>query len=454
MTMSHQHEHVDMLITGCTALVGVTESEATFETDVTIVVNNGRIEALGPHETNRYTADETIDANGLVAIPGLTNCHTHSAMTLFRGAVEDVPVEQWFNDYVWPMEVNLVEEDVYLGTLLASAEMISSGVTAFADHYFHMDAAARAVEESGIRANLGEAFFSSSGNGEGVERSAAFAERWNGRANGRIATSMAPHAPYTCTDKDLETSAEHARRLGIRIHTHAAENVEQTESSVALRGMTPIEVLERTGVLDAGVLIAHGCGIVESDLPILAEYSDRVAVASCPKVYLKHGFSQLTPIHELVQAGITVGLGTDGPAGHNTLDMFESMRLIALTEKSALRDATWLTTSHALALATENSAKAIGLGELTGALAPGRRADIVLVDLSGVHCQPLHSISAALTYSVRAGDVQTVVIDGKLVLKDRQLLTVDTDALLQAIRDRLPRLVDTSHGTSIQHYAP
>jgi len=425
-----------------------------FESGTTIGITDGIITYIGPDENPPVPATEVIDASGLVAIPGLINGHTHAAMTLFRGIAEDVPVHGWFNEYVWPMEVNLTEEDVYLGTLLACAEMISSGVTCFADHYFYMDAAARAVDTAGMRANLGWAFFSSLGREDGVERSADFAERWNGGADGRITTSLAPHAPYTCDDSDLTEAADHARRLGIRIHIHAAENLAQTRSSVASRGITPIKVLEQTGILDAGVLIAHGCGITEDDIPMLAEHRATLGVAHCPKVYLKHALAPLTPIRSLDASDVAVGLGTDGVAGNNTLDVFESMRLTALTQKYVEEDATWLTTGHAINLATTQSAQTVGLADQIGALEVGRRADVVLVDISGAHCQPVHDIAAALVYSVRASDVVTVVVDGDVLLRDRNLQTIDLEAVTAELTDRLGRLTDVSHGDQIEHYDP
>ncbi len=451
--MSDDTATYDLVITGCTALRDNAGTSPRFESNITIAVTDGRIAYIGPDGDTPLAEAEVVEAAGLVAIPGLINCHTHAAMTLFRGIAEDVPVHSWFNEYVWPMEVNLTEEDVYLGTLLACAEMLSSGVTSFADHYFYMDAAARAVEESGIRANLGWAFFSSMGS-EGLEQSADFAERLNGSAGGRITTVLAPHAPYTVNDADLAAAADEARRIGVRVHIHAAENLAQTESSVSSRELTPIEILDRTGILDAGTIIAHGCGITEADIPLLESRKTSVGIAHCPKVYLKHALPPLTPIRALNAAGIPVGMGTDGVAGNNTLDILESMRLTAMTQKYVEEDATWLTTGHAINLATTQSAETIGLADDIGALEVGRRADIALIDMSGPHCQPVHDTAAALVYSARAGDVVTVVSDGVVVLKDRKLLTIDVAAVRSELSNRLDRLIDVTHGDQIQRYNP
>jgi 5-methylthioadenosine/S-adenosylhomocysteine deaminase len=450
--MSDTAATYDLVITGSTVLQDNVGKTPRFEAGTTIAVSDGRIAYVGPDDPS-IIGKEVVSANGLVAIPGLINCHSHAAMTLFRGVAEDVPVHSWFNKYVWPMEVNLTEEDVYLGTLLACAEMLSSGVTSFADHYFYMDAAARAVDESGIRANLGWAFFSSMGP-EGLEQSADFAERLNGGAGGRITTSLAPHAPYTVNDADLAAAAEHAKRIGVRVHIHAAENLAQTESSLQAHGVTPIEILHRTGILEAGTIIAHGCGITEADIPILAEYRDAVGVAHCPKVYLKHALPPLTPIRSLDAAGVPVGMGTDGVAGNNTLDILESMRLTAMTQKYVEADATWLTTGHAINLATTQSAQTYGLADDIGSLEVGKRADIALLEMSGTHWQPIHDVAAALVYSARAGDVVTVVSDGSIVVKDRKLLTIDVAAITDELNERLERLIDVTHGDQIQRYDP
>jgi cytosine/adenosine deaminase-related metal-dependent hydrolase len=433
-----------LVIRNCDALIGgvVVSSQ-----DIHVVA--GVITAIGPTSAQSLTGD--VDAAGLMAMPGFINSHTHAAMTLLRGAVEDVAVESWFNDHIWPIEVNVTADDVQLGTELACAEMIQAGVTSFADHYFHADRAAAAVINSGLRANLGMTFFSSQGPA-GLETSASFAADWNDAAGGRITTSLAPHATYTCDDADLSSAAEAARTLGVRVHLHAAETVEQTESSLAARGITPIQVLADTGVLDAGVLIAHGCGIVPDDLALLAPFADRIGVAHCPKTYMKLATNPLTPIDELRSAGIAVGLGTDGPASCNSIDLFENMRLTALAQKFIHRDATRLGVSQALAMAGPESARAIGSS--AGRLAVGAPADIILVDLSGLHCQPLHNPLAALVYSARASDVQTTIVDGIPLMVDRELLTVDAAELSARVAARAPQLLDHDPTQSIQTYGP
>lgn len=433
-----------LIIRNCNSLI---DGAIVSGQDIHIV--DGAITSIEP--TSRKSLAGDVDAGGLLAMPGFINSHTHAAMTLLRGAVEDASVESWFNDHIWPIEVNVTADDVQLGTELACAEMIQAGVTSFADHYFHADRAAAAVISSGLRANLGMTFFSSQGPA-GLETSTSFAAEWNGTSGGRITTSLAPHATYTCDDADLAAAADAARSLGVRVHLHAAETIEQTESSIAARGVTPMQVLADTGVLDAGALIAHGCGIVPDDIALLTPFADRIGVAHCPKTYMKLATNPLTPIDELQLAGIAVGLGTDGPASCNSIDLFENMRLTALAQKFTHRDATRLDVGQALAMAGPDSARAIGSS--AGRLAVGAPADIILVDLSGLHCQPLHDPLAALVYSARASDVRTTIVDGIPLMVNRELLTVDTAELSGRVSARAPQLLEHDPTQSIQTYAP
>jgi 5-methylthioadenosine/S-adenosylhomocysteine deaminase len=482
-----------LVIRNCSVLVVPETGECRVDDGQDIHVEDGAITAIAAAGTMQSAPEtEVLDATGLIAVPGLTNSHTHSPMVMMRGAAEDVSIDDWFNRRIWPMEVNLTPERVRVGARLACAEMLLAGTTTFVDHYFHAEQIAAAALESGIRADLAPTFFSSTGS-EGREAALTSArqiralniaaaatqnqpnhpstpnhpgrseQRHHGGKSAqpslvpqapRVTASLGPHATYTVTEEDLQLTAEVARAEGFRIHLHAAETEEQTQSSQERLGATPIEVLGRTGVLDAGVLIAHGCGIVDADLPLLARYADRTAVACCPKVYLKLAMGSTTPIKALQAAGVAVGVGTDGAAVHNTLDVWEALRLVALTQKERERDAEWMTISDTLRLATRGGAAAAGLAELTGAIEVGRRADVTLVDLAGPHCQPVHDPRAALVYSVRAADVVTVLVDGEIVVRNRQLTKVDLAGIVAEAKDLAHTLVDLSAGGTVQHYAP
>ncbi|KQV93148.1 amidohydrolase [Streptomyces sp. Root369] len=442
-----------LIITPCTVLTHDDQEQVGFVHDAAIVVRDGVIESvISSAQAEELPAAERIDGRGQIALPGLVNCHTHAPMVALRGVAEDVPTEEWFNDVVWPIESNLTEKDVELGARLACAEMIRGGVTCFADHYFSMDAVAAVVEECGIRAHLGEAYFSSQGP-QGLEKSLEFALRHRGGAGGRITTALAPHAPYTVDDSDLTATAELAREHGLPVHLHAAENRDQAEASLARHGVTPIEVLRRTGILDTDVLIAHGSGILDSDLPLLASASGLTAVATAPRGYLKFAWPTTTPVRALHDIGIPVGLATDGAASNNSLDVWESMALTALIQKSTTGDPRWLTSRQALHHAGLQSARAVGLGEVVGSIAPGRRADIILVDLTGPHTQPVHDLAATLVHSARSSDVRTTIVDGRVLMRDRELLTIDVGAVVGELGERMPALLDLSHGRRIQDYS-
>ncbi|MFE1840972.1 amidohydrolase [Streptomyces sviceus] len=441
-----------LIITRCTVLTHDDQERVGFVEDAAIVVRDGVVASVtSSAQAAELPAGERIDAWGQIALPGLVNCHTHAPMVALRGIAEDLPTEEWFNDVIWPIESNLTEKEVELGARLACAEMIRGGVTCFADHYFSMDAVAAVVEECGIRAHLGQAYFSSQGP-QGREDSLEFALRHRGGAGGRITTALAPHAPYTVDDTDLAATAALAQEHGLPVHLHASENRDQAEASLARHGVTPIEVLRRTGILGTDVLIAHGSGILDRDLAVLASASGRTAVATAPRGYLKFAWPTTTPVRALHDLGIPVGLATDGAASNNSLDVWESMALTALIQKSTTGDPRWLTSRQALHHASLQSARAVGLGGAVGSIAPGRRADIILVDLTGPHTQPVHDLAATLVHSARSSDVRTTIVDGRVLMRDRELLTLDVDAVVRELGERMAALVDRSHGRRIQDY--
>lgn len=393
-------------------------------------------------------ADEIIEAHGQLLMPGLINGHSHVPMVIFRGLAEDVSLEKWFNEYIWPLESNLHEEDVYWGMLLGLVEMIEAGVTCVADHYFFMDRAAEAVRQAGTRAALGWAVFGSQGTAM-LDRSAEFCRRWQGAADGRITTWMAPHAPYTCDDDFLRGARDRAADLDVGIHIHVAETRGQTEAHMKKRGVTPIRLLDDLGLLQRPTILAHAVGATEDDIRLLA---DRPAgVAHCPKTYLKLAMG-IAPVHAMRQAGIAVGLGTDGAVSNNTLDVWESMRLMALTQKEATGTPENFTLANTLTLATRGSAQVVGLGDRIGAVEPGRLADLILVDLDGAHHQPLHSVPASLVYAARASDVRTVIVDGRVILRDRKLLTLDKAEIIRQVNRSLERLSRRTPESRIQVY--
>jgi 5-methylthioadenosine/S-adenosylhomocysteine deaminase len=399
--------------------------------------------ALGPAD-----AHTVIDGAGMAALPGLINAHAHMAMVLLRGAAEDVTVEQWFNDYIWSMETNMTPEDVYWGAMLAAVEMIESGVTTVADHYFAMDEIARAVETSGMRGELAPTMFGRNPRAE-LDAIGEFAARWSGAANGRIRAWLGPHAPYTCSADFLREAAAEARTLGLGNSIHVSERPHQVQASLAQHGMTPVQLLEHVGMMDAPLLCAHATFATDDDIRLFA--ANGVGVAHCPKTYMRlasgHG-----PVLEMRRQDVRLGLGTDGAASNSTLDILEQTRLMAMLQKYANDDARVMTNAEALNVATLGGARAILREDELGRLTPGSLADLILVRLDGAHVQPLHNIGAALVYSVRAGDVDTTIVDGRVLMQGRRLLTLDKQQILTEVAKRADRLRDRSHGRKLATY--
>ena len=443
---------VDLLIRNANVLQLADES-ATILTDHEIAVSGNRISAIQPTGAlDPSHAGRVIDAGDQLAMPGFINTHAHTAMALWRGLAEDVNLASWFNDYIWQFESNLEPDDVYWGMQLGLLEMIEAGITAVNDQYWHMDHVARAVEKAGTRALLGQAMFGSNGTAQ-IDETAAFVRRWDGGADGRIRAILAPHAPYTCDDEFLGASALMAERIGTGIHIHVAETREQTQASLVKRGQTPIEVLADCGIFNVPTVLAHAVGATPGDLEMLAEVAQPVGIAHCPKTYAKlaMGYPNLVETRAM---GIAVGLGTDGPVSNNTLDLWEAMRLTALGQKQLTGDAENLSIGQALRMATAESARVYGQPDELGALAPGKLADIILVDLSGTHHLPLNSITASLVYNARAGDVRTVICDGAVIMQDRAHKTLDKGEIMDNILPRMDRLRRRENAGNIQRYNP
>jgi 5-methylthioadenosine/S-adenosylhomocysteine deaminase len=332
--------------------------------------------------------------------------------------------------------------------LLGLIEQIECGVTAVADHYFHMTYAAQAVEKIGARALLGYAMFGSQGLPM-VEETARFVKDYQGAASGRIRTIMAPHAPYTCDDAFLRASAQAAQRLGVGIHIHVSETTQQTVASLRKRGITPLQVLEQTGILDVPTILAHVCGATPADIRLMERYP--VGIAHAVKTYLKLGHPT-APVTEFVAAGLAVGLASDGVVSNSTLNLWETLRLMALTQKERTGMGEAMPIGQALSIATHGSARVYGLPDELGAVAPGYLADLILIDLNGTHHQPLYNIPASLVYNLQAPDVRTVIIDGQVVMRDRQLLTIDKEEVIEQVRSRMERLSYLDPEKRIQTY--
>ena len=406
-------------------------------TDVAIA--DGRIQAVGAGPPD-FQPDETIDASDRVAMPGFFNAHTHAAMTFERGWADDLPFDRWLNERIWVAESALTREDVRWGAYLAAAEMIRSGTVGFADHYFYMDEVADVVKEAGLRATLAWCVFGMGAEteiGKGLEESVGFVQRWHGAANGRIRTMLGPHSPYACPPAFLETVAQRAAQLGVGIHIHLSEFRDQLENSLAKHGVTPVRFLEQRGILDQPTIAAHCIWITPEDMDILQ--TKPVHVVQCPNCHMKLGMG-VTPVPELLARGVNVALGTDGPASNNDLDMLEEARLATLMQKSHHLDPVVLPAELTLRLATQNGARALGFPE-SGVIAPGRPADLLLFDFRKPHLRPRHNLLSNIMYSAKSPDISHVIVDGRVLMREGQLTTLDEERILYEAERRAFRLV-------------
>jgi 5-methylthioadenosine/S-adenosylhomocysteine deaminase len=399
---------------------------------VTIGIDGSTIAFIGTIPDG-WNADESHDLTDHLILPGFWNAHTHASMTFTRSIGDDLPLDRWFNEKIWVAESGLTEEDVYWGAQLAAAEMIKSGTVGFADHYFYMHRVAEVVEQSGLKALLATAVF---GTGREVyldfEQSVAWAKTTMGRAEGRIRTILGPHSPYICPPDFLKEVATIAKAEDLGIHIHLAESDEQVEVSRRNYGKTPVEHLAHLGLFEVPAIAAHCIAVSDDDIAILAQYG--VVPVQCPQCHMKLGMG-VTPVVDMLNAGIPVALGTDGTGSNNNLNMLEEVQLAPLMQKLAQRDATALAGDTALRMGCAHGAQAMGFAK-SGILKAGNAADLIVLDMRQAHLQPRHSLVGNLLYSAHAGDIVHSMVDGKWLMRDRRLLTLDETQILAEAEKR------------------
>lgn len=424
------------------------DKEPKFSFQQDILLSENRIKAIGPSGTLEVPdGAKSLPSKGMLAVPGMVNTHAHVPMVLFRGVAEDVTIEEWFNDYIFPMESNLTPEDVYWGALLGIAEMIEAGITCVADHYFFMDEVALAVKESGLRANLCWAVFEHEGL-EKLEETAQFIKRWQGGADGRITTWLGPHSPYLCGPDFLRACAQRAAELSVGLHIHVSETAEQVTLSQQRYGMTPVKLLLETGILDHPTILAHCLYPTEEDLDIVADHP--AGVGQAPKTYLRAGMGT-NSLAGLLEHGIPLGLATDGAASNSTLDLFEQMRLMPLLQKFVTNDPTAMPLADILRVAFLGGPKVLQQPVLNG-LEPGNLADIVLLRQDRAAAMPRLNPAANLVYSLGSADVDTVICNGKVLMQNRQLQTLDKDRIRAEVQKRMARLTQRVKGKQVAVY--
>lgn len=395
--------------------------------NVNVSIESGMITHIGKIPED-FIPEKIIDGREKLVMPGLVNSHTHIAMSLFRNYADDLPFWPWLTEKIWPLEEKLIAEDVYWGSMLSIIEMIQSGITSFADMYFFMDETAKAVSQSGIRASLVRGL---AGNGpeeySKIEESIDFYKKWHGRDNSRITVDAGPHAPYTCSPEYLKKVIEMAEKHNMRIHIHLSESKKEVEDSYEKYNKSPIAHVNDLGLFELPTMAAHCVYLSDDDIDIMAKKGVHVLNNPGSNLKLGNGFA---PIDKLLKAGVNVALGTDGPSSNNNQNMLEEINLAGLINKGINNDSTSVPAMTALKMATINGARALGLDDNIGTIEVGKKADIILIDLKKSHFYPKHNAASALVYSAQASDVDTVIVDGKILMENREIKTIDVEKVM------------------------
>ncbi|HBV98419.1 MAG: N-ethylammeline chlorohydrolase [Peptococcaceae bacterium BICA1-7] len=398
-----------------------------------VLVEGDRISKIGQNLPPEGV-EKVIDAGGRVVMPGLINCHSHAAMALFRGYSDDLRLMDWLSKKIWPAEARIRGEEIYWGTMLASAEMIRSGTTTFADMYAFMEDVAAAVQCSGMRASLcqGLAFRDERGWSKRIKYTYRLFQNWHGQADGRITAMVGPHAPYTVPPDKMRLVIDLAAELKAAVHIHLAETSEEVDQIGEMYGKSPTGYLAGLGLFDScPVLLAHGVHLTVEDISILRGIKG--GISHNPVSNMKLGCG-VAPVVDLRRAGIAVGLGTDGAGSASTLDMFQQIKTAAWLQKNHLGDPAAITAYEVLRMATVEGSRALGLEGETGALEEGKKADIIIIDIEKPHLYPHNDISSLLAYSATGADVETTIIDGRIVMENRVLLTMDEKEVMKKAR--------------------
>ncbi|OPX21098.1 MAG: S-adenosylhomocysteine deaminase [Desulfobacca sp. 4484_104] len=431
---------VDVLLLGGQVLT-LNNQQHTFNPGA-VAIRGDRIAAVGPRpeiETH-YQSTQVLDYTGDIIMPGLINAHTHAAMTCFRGLADDLPLAEWLNDYIFPAERQIDRDLVYWGTKLAMAEMLLSGTTTFCDMYLFADAVAQAATEAGMRAVIGEVLydFPSSNYGppeNGLRFSEDLCLRW--KADPLIRVAIQPHAIYTCSPELLVRCGELAARHEVRLIIHLAETWQEVKDCQARYGATPVGHLHRLGLLDSRLVADHAVALSAADVELMAQHG--ASVVHCPESNMKLA-SGIAPVVELLAQGVKVGLGTDGCASNNDLDLLQEMDTTAKLHKVHHFDPTVLPASAVLELATRGSAGVLDLDQELGSLEPGKRADVIVIDCQQPHMIPMYNPCSHLVYVATGADVRTVLVNGRVLVRDRQVLTFEVEEAMAQVRQIARRL--------------
>lgn len=425
---------LDLVVTGGTLLT-MNPAMEILENPV-IGIRDGRIVFVRTGMTDIPEARERIDAAGCAVLPGLVNTHTHTPMVCFRGLADDLPLMEWLHEHIWPAEAKYVNREmVHAGTTLAMAEMLLSGTTTFCDSYFYGSSIARAAVDVGMRAVVCQGFIDfptpdSPDPSRQIEIAETFVGTWRDRSP-LVTPSLFCHTPYTCSTQTLKIIKETARRIGVPFQTHLSETRDEVAIIRERFGKSPVDYLDAIGVLDAKTIAVHCNWLEEEELNLLA--ARKVKVSHNPESNLKLA-AGMAKVPGMLRKGITVGLGTDGCASNNDLDLFGEIGTTAKIHKFAEMDPTAMNASTVLRMATIEGARVLGLEREIGSVEPGKWADLILIDLDKPHFTPLYNLCSHLVYCARGADVTTAMVGGRIVMKDRRLLTIDLSAAMGEVR--------------------
>ncbi len=405
------------------------------ETD--IYIEGSRIASIGKRPEG-FSEDKVIEGKDRLAIPGLVNCHTHSYMSFMRNVADDLSFMDWLFGSIDPIEQQMTDEDTYWGACLAIIEMMKSGTTCFNDMQMNIHQTTRAVKESGMRAVISRGLVGSGNDEAGQMRlKQAYEERDAAADCDRLTFMLGPHAPYTCDDGFMRIVSGEAKKNNMRIHVHLSESESEIEQIREKYHCTPIEMAEKNGLFDVPAVAAHCVQITEGDMDILKRRNVSVVTNPASNMKLGNGFA---PVSEMLEKGINVCIGTDGAASNNSLNLFHEMSLLALIHKGVKRTPQCISAGETIRIATINGAKALGLENEIGSLEKGKKADIAILNLNTASLTPRNNLIAGLSYSANGSEVETVIIDGKLTMEDRKILTMDEELVYKKIDEIIVRM--------------
>lgn len=417
------------------ALLPEDDMDVIRETD--IYIEGSKIVSVGKRPEG-FSEDRVIDGKDRLAIPGLVNCHTHSYMSFMRNVADDLSFMDWLFGTIDPIEQQMTDEDTYWGACLAIIEMMKSGTTCFNDMQMNIHQTTRAVKESGMRAVISRGLVGSGNDEAGRMRlNQAYEERDAAADCDRLTFMLGPHAPYTCDDGFMRIVSEEAKKNNMRIHVHLSESESEIEQIKEKYHCTPIEMAEKNGLFDVPAVAAHCVQITESDMDILRKKNVSVVTNPASNMKLGNGFA---PVPEMLEKGINVCIGTDGAASNNSLNLFHEMSLLALIHKGVAKTPQCISAKETIRIATINGAKALGLEKEIGSIEEGKKADIAILNLNTPSLTPRNNLIAGLSYSANGSEVETVIIDGKITMEERKILTMDEELVYKKINEIIVRM--------------